>query len=151
MPRHYCASSLDTNLPYQTCQPVPPNCGTLGNKCCPPQSYGQGSGAGGSLADNPYCTGNNTICSAAMGSVNSSICMPFPVFPDECGGPGKPCCPNFYHQSADKQPPPICVDDAYCGEDPKNATASICIQVGYCITDGLWPTRARPLKDEGGY
>ena len=67
----YCAGSLDTGEEYPSCRPVPPACGQLGSKCCPPEERpadlpGANSGTGA------FCYAADVVCSAPMGSVEAS-------------------------------------------------------------------------------
>lgn len=48
----------------------------------------------------------------------SSLTMATCRSPDECGGPGKPCCPQYEHIYTDKRVPDLCMGGAFCGELP---------------------------------
>ncbi|EFN52672.1 hypothetical protein CHLNCDRAFT_138633 [Chlorella variabilis] len=113
----YCAGSLDPGEEYPSCRPVPPACGQLGSKCCPPEERpadlpGANSGTGA------FCYAADVVCSAPMGSVEASECIKLPSA-DTCGQPGKECCPSFYRTSVDKEVPPICAKGAYCADGNK--------------------------------
>lgn len=144
---YYCAGSLDSSVAgseFSICLADPPNCGVLGNKCCPPEvrqppnlnDYGEGQ---------PFCYDANVVCGAWSGSVNGSECKPLLKSPDECGGVGRPPCDGFYRQSTDKPVPSICVDGAYDKYDSATNTSACALNEPDCGLEGkLCCTRSTP-------
>jgi hypothetical protein len=93
--RHFCAGTLDSPHSYPSCLPIPPNCGQLGGKCCPPELRGSGSSRSGSgsssgmgfgqadgaatikggppaAAGNAFCYAADVLCTAPRSSINES-------------------------------------------------------------------------------
>ena len=92
--RHFCAGTLNSPHSCPSCLPVPPNCGQLGGKCCPPELRGSGSGGssgsssgtsqaagaatnkGGpppaAAAGKAFCHAADVLCTAPRSSINES-------------------------------------------------------------------------------
>jgi hypothetical protein len=104
------------------CLPVPENCGTVGNECCPSNAVAPHTQRSDVLGRLPYCT-DGSVCFSwgqhhmhdfYQGNEGDWACM---QVPQDCGTAGKSCC--LTHQGTWRMGsnPPVKSRDTACDGD----------------------------------